>query len=61
MRTILYIIQKEFIQVVRNKVMLPMMIIMPIFQMLVLLYAATLERVSLRVLLFIGFQDILPR
>lgn len=43
MRTIFYIIQKEFIQVVRNRVMLPMMIIMPIFQMLVLLYAATLE------------------
>ncbi len=43
MRTIFYIIQKEFIQVIRNRVMLPMMIIMPIFQMLVLLYAATLE------------------
>jgi len=43
MRTILYIIQKEFIQVFRNRVMLPMIIVMPIFQMLVLLYAATLE------------------
>ena len=43
MRTIFFIIQKEFIQIFRNKTMLPMIFVMPVFQMLVLLYAATLE------------------
>ncbi len=43
MKTIFYLVQKEFIQLFRNRVMLPMMFVMPIFQMLVLLYAATLE------------------
>ena len=43
MRTILYIIQKEFIQVFRNRTMLPMIFLIPILQMLVLIYAATME------------------
>jgi len=43
MKTILYLLQKEFIQVFRNKAMLPIIFIMPMVQMLVLVYAATME------------------
>src|SRR5512133_3435278 len=43
MRTILYLLQKEFIQVRRNKAMLPVIFIMPLVQMLILVYAATME------------------
>jgi ABC-2 type transport system permease protein len=43
MRTILYIIRKEFKQIARDKFMGKAIIIMPIVQMLVLVYAATFE------------------
>ena len=43
MRTIIYIIQKEFIQIFRDKTMLPVIFILPIVQLIVLVYAATLE------------------
>lgn len=43
MKTIFYIIQKEFIQVFRNRMMLPMIFLVPLFQMLILIYAATME------------------
>jgi ABC-2 type transport system permease protein len=43
MKTILYLLQKEFIQVMRNKAMLPIIFIMPLVQMLILVYAATME------------------
>lgn len=43
MRTILYIIQKEFIQTFRNKAMLPIIFALPLVQMLILVYAATFE------------------
>jgi ABC-2 type transport system permease protein len=43
MKTILYLLQKEFIQVTRNKAMLPVIFIMPLVQMLILVYAATME------------------
>ena len=43
MRTILFLLQKEFIQVFRNRTMLPIIFILPVVQMLVLVYAATLE------------------
>ncbi len=43
MRTILYLLQKEFIQVFRNKTMLPIIFILPLVQLIVLVYAATLE------------------
>lgn len=43
MRTILYIIQKEFIQVFRNRTMMPIIFIVPIFQLLVLSFTATFE------------------
>jgi ABC-2 type transport system permease protein len=43
MRTILYIIRKEFKQIARDKFMGRAIIAMPILQMLVLVYAATFE------------------
>lgn len=43
MRTILYLLQKEFIQVFRNKAMLPVIFVMPLVQMLILVFAATME------------------
>ncbi len=43
MRTLLYIWQKEFLQIVRNRSILPVLIILPVFQMLILVYAATFD------------------
>jgi len=43
MHRILFIIQKEFIQIFRDRTMLPIIFIMPIIQLIVLVYAATLE------------------
>jgi len=42
-RTIWIIIQKEFLQIVRNRMMLPMIFIVPLVQLLILVYAATME------------------
>ncbi len=39
----MYLLQKEFIQVFRNKSMLPIIFIMPLAQMLILVFAATME------------------
>ncbi len=41
MRTIIFLLQKEFKQVFRNKTMLPIIFALPIVQMLILVYAAT--------------------
>ena len=43
MRVLLYIVQKEFVQVFRNKAILPMMTILPIVQLILLSYAANNE------------------
>lgn len=43
MKTILYIVQKEFKQIFRNKGMLPIIFIMPLIQLIILSYAATFE------------------
>lgn len=43
MKTIFYIIQKEFIQVSRNRMMLPIIFVVPIVQLLILVHAATFE------------------
>jgi ABC-2 type transport system permease protein len=48
MRTIRYIIQKEFIQVFRNKRMMPIIFVVPLIQLLVLVNAATFEMKSIR-------------
>ncbi len=49
MRTIFYLLQKEFIQIFRNKTMLPIIFILPLVQMLVLVYAATLEMKNINI------------
>ncbi len=41
--TVLYILQKEFLQIFRNRAMLPIIFLMPVIQLLVLSYAATFE------------------
>ncbi len=43
MRTILFILQKEFLQIIRNKTMLPIIIIVPFVQLIILVNAATME------------------
>jgi len=43
MRTVLFLVQKEFLQVFRNRVMLPLLLVMPIFQTLLLSFAANYE------------------
>ena len=43
MRTLYYILQKEFTQIFRNKSMLPVIFVMPLVQMLILVFAATNE------------------
>ncbi|MCX6269279.1 MAG: ABC transporter permease [Bacteroidetes bacterium] len=49
MRTIFYIIQKEFLQVFRNKSMLPIIFLVPVFQLIILVNAATYEMKHIRV------------
>jgi len=51
MKTLLFIIQKEFIQVFRNKSMLPIIFVVPIFQLIVLVHAATYEMKHIRLLI----------
>lgn len=43
MKILRYLLQKEFIQIIRNKSMWPVIFVMPIVQMLILVNAATLE------------------
>lgn len=43
MRTILYIVRKEFLQIFRHRVMLPLIFVMPIIQLLILANAADYE------------------
>jgi ABC-2 type transport system permease protein len=49
MRTIAFIIRKEFIQLFRNKVMVRIIFALPIIQMLILSYTATFEIKVIRV------------
>ncbi len=43
MRILFYILQKEFTQIFRNKGMLPIIFVLPLVQMLILVFAATFE------------------
>ncbi|MBL6448275.1 ABC transporter permease [Fulvivirga sp. 29W222] len=51
MRTLLFLIQKEFLQILRNKTILIMMTILPIFQLIVLSNAATNEVKEVKIIL----------
>jgi ABC-2 type transport system permease protein len=48
MRTVLFIVQKEFIQVFRNRRMLPIIFILPIVQLIILVQAATFDMKCIR-------------
>ncbi len=43
MRTVLFLVQKEFLQIFRNRTMLPLLLFMPVIQMLLLSFAANYE------------------
>ena len=43
MRIIRFLLQKEFLQIFRNKAMLPIIFVIPVVQLLVLSFAATYE------------------
>jgi len=43
MRTLKFLVQKEFLQIFRNKAMLPLIFVLPIIQMVILTYAADFE------------------
>lgn len=58
MRTVLFILQKEFIQIFRNKTMLPIIFIVPLVQLMVLSFTATFEIKNVN--LFIVDQDSSP-
>jgi ABC-2 type transport system permease protein len=49
MRTILFLLQKEFTQIFRNRFMLPIIFVVPIVQLVVLVFAATLEMKNIEV------------
>jgi ABC-2 type transport system permease protein len=49
MRIIGYLLQKEFLQIFRNRAMLPILFVMPFLQLLVLAHAATFEVRNTRV------------
>ena len=48
MRTIIFILQKEFIQIFRNKALFPIIFLLPIIQLLILVNAATFEMKSIK-------------
>ena len=43
MRTLKFLIQKEFLQIFRNKAILPLIFVMPLFQLILLPFAANYE------------------
>ena len=53
MRTILYIVQKEFKQIFRNKGMLPIIFVLPFIQLVILSNAATFEIKNIK----LGYVD----
>ena len=58
MRTILFIIQKEVLQIVRNRAMLPMIFVVPIIQLCILVNVATFEMKNIK--LFVIDRDLTP-
>ena len=48
MRTIYILVRKEFLQILRNRIMLPIILVMPLVQLLILSNAATYEIKNIR-------------
>ncbi len=51
LKTILYILQKEFRQIFRNKSMLPIIFVIPVIQLLILAFAVTFEIKSINLVI----------
>ena len=49
MRTILFLLQKEFLQIFRNKAMLPVLFVVPFVQLIILVNAATYEIKNIKI------------
>ncbi len=49
MKTVLYLVQKEFLQIFRNRFLLPILFIMPFVQLILLSYAANFEIKHLKI------------
>jgi ABC-2 type transport system permease protein len=49
MRTILFILQKEFTQIRRNRMMLPVIFVVPLVQLLILVNAANMEMRNIKI------------
>lgn len=56
MRIILFLIQKEFLQIFRNKSMLPLIFVVPIVQLIILVNAANFEMKNIK-LSFVDFDN----
>lgn len=52
MRTVLFLVQKEFLQIRRNRLLLPLILVMPLVQMILLSYAANYEIKNIALNLF---------
>jgi ABC-2 type transport system permease protein len=61
MRTILFIIQKEFIQIFRNRTMLPIIFVVPIVQLIILVNAATMEMKNIRLFIVDNDMSVMSR
>ncbi|GAB4280138.1 MAG: ABC transporter permease [Marinilabiliales bacterium] len=51
MRTIIFILQKEFKQIFRNKTLLPIIFVVPVVQLVVLIYAANMEMKNVKMMI----------
>ena len=51
MRVLLFILRKEFIQIFRDKMMLPMLLLMPLMQLLILPFAADMDVRHLKIII----------
>jgi ABC-2 type transport system permease protein len=51
MRIIKYIIQKEFLQIFRNKTMLPLIFVLPFVQLIILVNAATMDMKNIKMII----------
>ena len=51
MRVLLFILRKEFIQIFRDKMMLPMLLLMPLMQLLILPFAADMDVRHLKIVI----------
>ena len=51
MRTILFIVQKEFLQILRNRTMLPVIFLLPLIQLVILVNAATMDMKNINLII----------